>query len=264
MPVDRHADPLELLRADPASTGLMLDYDGTLSEIVDRPDRAHPAEGAKELLEQLGRTYALVALVSGRSASQLLDWLGDGVEIWGLHGAERTEGGRVVLSERARPFEALMRRVYADARTAFGELAPSGALLEDKGVMLTLHYRRAPDPEVREALRALAARLAAAHGLVVAEGKMSFELRPPVAFTKADVVRDLPGRLGLRTVAFAGDDVVDLPAFDALDELAAGGLTVVRIAVDSDEAPAELIERADVVVRGPEGMIAMLRRLLDV
>ena len=60
---------------------------------------------------------------------------------------------------------------------------------------------------------------------------------------------------------FVGDDVVDLPAFDALDELARKGLTTLRVAVRSSEAPEELLERADVIVDGPVGVLGLLEDL---
>ena len=62
-------------------------------------------------------------------------------------------------------------------------------------------------------------------------------------------------------VCFLGDDVGDLPAFDALDRLAAAGVHTVRVAVSTEEAPQEVLERADVVVDGPAGALAVLERL---
>lgn len=60
-----------------------------------------------------------------------------------------------------------------------------------------------------------------------------------------------------------GDDRIDLPGFDALDLLASeGDFVSLKVAVDSDEAPPELLERADIVVDGPSAAVAFLRRLL--
>ena len=60
---------------------------------------------------------------------------------------------------------------------------------------------------------------------------------------------------------FFGDDVGDLDAFDALERREADGVRVVRVAVRSVEAPAELIERADLIVDGPAGVLDLLRTL---
>jgi trehalose 6-phosphate phosphatase len=255
--------PEDLLRPfleDPARAGIFLDFDGTLSEIVPVPSDARPVEGATDLLAALARRYAVVAIVSGRAAPQLVEWLGPDVEIWGVHGAQRASGGAVELSSRAAPFGSLMQRVHDEAARSVADLGLKGAIVEDKGVMVTLHYRAAEKPDrTRAALEELAADLAARYDLTRVAGRASFELRPPIEFTKAAVVSER-GR-ALDAVAFFGDDVVDLPGFDALDELEAGGATALRVAVRSDEAPPELIARADVVVDGPSGAVELLREL---
>ena len=87
---------------------------------------------------------------------------------------------------------------------------------------------------------------------------MAFELRPPAEFTKAAVVLDRARELGVASAAFVGDDRVDLPGFDALDVLRDEGIHTVRVAVDSAEAPPELLERADLVVKGPGGVVELL------
>jgi trehalose 6-phosphate phosphatase len=67
----------------------------------------------------------------------------------------------------------------------------------------------------------------------------------------------------METAAFAGDDAGDLAAFDALDRLQRDGTlrAAVRVAVRSNEAPVDLIARADVVVDGPAGLAALLAEL---
>lgn len=250
-------DLLRPFRTRPDRAGIFLDFDGTLSDIVPIPANARPVEGAAELLTDLARKFAVVAIVSGRSASDLVDWLGPEVEIWGVHGAQRATKGVVTSSPRAQPYEELMKRVHEQATARVGV---AGAIVEDKGIMVTLHYRAAPDfDEAKAALEAVAQDLAREHALTVVPGRASYELRPPVDFTKAAVIAERAE--GLEAVAFAGDDTVDLPAFDALDDLQGKGVATVRIAVDSPEAPPELIERADVVVDGPAGALSFLRRL---
>jgi trehalose 6-phosphate phosphatase len=254
----------ELLRPfldDPGRAGVFLDFDGTLSEIVHVPSDARPAPGARDLLDALARKFAVTAIVSGRSAHELLEWLGAEVEIWGVHGAQRTVDGAVELSPAAAPFEELMRTVHDEATARVAEMGLEGVIVEDKAVMVTLHFRNAADLErARQTLAELAEDLATRHDLSLASGRLAYELRPPVDFTKAAVVRQRSQ--GLAAVAFAGDDYVDLPGFDALDELATQGVATLRIAIDSDEAPPELLERADVVVMGPRGAVEFLGRLL--
>jgi trehalose 6-phosphate phosphatase len=249
---------------DPERSGLFLDFDGTLSEIVDRPQDARPLPGIPQVLQGLGERFAAVCVVSGRSAYQLSDWLGPGVEIWGLHGAQHAIGGRIKQSPLVAPYMDLIKQVKSEAEAGVAELNLPGVIVEDKQAMVGLHWRAAEDRHSADiALRTLADRLAQKHGLIQAEGKLALELRPPVDLSKRAVIIERSLELRLQAVAFAGDDLVDLPAFDALDALEKEGLKVLRVAVESDEAPVELLERADRTIGGPKGMLVWLQDLLS-
>lgn len=258
-------DLLEAFKERAPAAGILLDFDGTLSEIVDLPSEARPYAGVTETLAHLVDTYRTVAIVSGRSANELVEWLGPALDIWGVHGAERSRPGssEVVLSPAAAHFSELMTRVLHDARRRVRAMDIPGVLVEDKQVMTVLHYRAAQDTERAErALQELAAELAAGHDLWQAKGRMAFELRPPVRLSKGDVVEALAHEAGLEAVLFAGDDTVDLPGFLALDRLSEAGLLTVRVAVLSGEVPAELVDTADLKVQGPAGMLELLNGLL--
>lgn len=255
---------LEMLAARAPTGGLFFDFDGTLSEIVNLPHDARPLQGVREALETLSERFALVAVVSGRATEQLLDWLGSEIELWGLHGAERTKDGRIELSELARPFKGPMQTVLDEARSRVTELDIPGVVVEDKGVIVVLHYRATEDRgSARRALEGIADDLATVHGLLLADGKLAIELRPPGEFSKRLVIERRSREAGLDAVAFLGDDVVDLPGFDALDTLEREGRLTLRVAVDSDEAPRELLDRADVIVQGPTGVLALIQRLVE-
>ena len=105
-----------------------------------------------------------------------------------------------------------------------------------------------------------AARQAAERAVVAHPGKMSVELRPPVATDKGTVVAELSA--GLRAVCFIGDDVGDLPAFAALARLhSGGGMSTLAVAVAADETPRQLLDAADLVVAGPVGVARLLDEL---
>jgi len=213
-----------------------------------------PLPGAVELLVRLAGRYGLVGVVSGRPVSYLQDRLaGAGEALWlsGLYGLEATDGGRPVEIPGVRWWRPRVAEAVAAARERFGDL------VEDKGLSLTLHARPAPEREAE--IRAWAAAEAGRSGLVVRPAKASVELHPPVPTDKGTVVEAAAG--GMRAVAYFGDDLGDLPAFDGLDRLALAGLTTVRVGVRTEEAPPELLTRADVVVDGPEGTLAFLEAL---
>jgi trehalose 6-phosphate phosphatase len=93
---------------------------------------------------------------------------------------------------------------------------------------------------------------------------MARELRPPLPVDKGTAVTALlTDAPAIERASFAGDDHGDLAAFAALGRLRDDGAlrAVTRIAVRSSEAPLELLDAADVVVDGPDGLAALLRAL---
>ncbi|MQA99383.1 MAG: trehalose-phosphatase [Actinobacteria bacterium] len=255
--------PIEELAERAATGGLFMDFDGTLSEIVPRPQDARPLPEVPDLLSELAHRFAVVSIVSGRSARELAEWLGPHVEIWGLHGAERARDGIVELADAVRPYLDSIHSARDEAVASIERPGLAGCIVEDKGAMLGLHFRDSPDPDrVEPEIGRLAGELAGRHGLIVVPGRMVFELRPPVTLTKRDVVERRARELGLDAACFIGDDTVDLPGYDALDALEADGAMCVRVAVRSAESPSALIERADVVVDGPRGVVRTLGELV--
>lgn len=249
------AGALAPLLEDPGSTGIFSDFDGTLSPIVDDPASAAALPGAADVLAGLARRFGRVGVISGRPAGFLLTHVGDvGVTLWGLHGLETVEGGEVVPVPEAAPWLDVVERAAADAVRALGPEVD----VERKGVSLTVHFRRVPGR--RAATREWAQGTAEASGLVVHDARMSYELRPPVAHGKGLVLERAAA--GLSAACFVGDDLSDADAFDALDRLAATGVTAVRVGVRSEEAPPQLLERADVVLDGPEAVLEALSSLL--
>ena len=240
-------------RADPQAVALVLDYDGSLAPIVADAAAALPHPGMPDLLARLRDRLGLVAVVSGRPIDFLVPHLPSGLVLAGLYGLEVVVDGR----RRDHPQSGNWREVVDDVAGRAEIRCPGGVTVERKGLSITLHFRTAPGQE--EATAAYVAEEAHRSGLVARPARMSWELHPPIEVDKGTAVLDLVD--GFQAVAFAGDDLGDLPGFDALDELAARGVTTLRIAVDSPEAPSELLDRADVIVDGPEGLLDLLEAL---
>ena len=250
---DAPAAALTPILADPADAALVVDFDGTLSPIVDDPAEARPAAGATEALVALVGRLGLVAVMSGRPTDFLRTVVPVEVVLSGLYGLEVVRGG--VRTDH--PGAGAWREAVADVVRTSADRGPAGMDVESKGLSLTLHYRR--HPEAAEAVASWAREQAVRSGLVMRAAKMSVELHPPIEADKGTALEALVDDLG--AVCFVGDDLGDLPAFDALDRLAARGIHAVRVGVDSEETPAELLDRADVVVDGPAGVVAFLRSL---
>lgn len=244
----------EALLADPGGFGLFTDFDGTLSPIVDDPDAAAPIDGTVEVLEALARPLGRVAVISGRPVTFLERFFdASPVMLSGLYGLQSLIDGERHDDPRASAWS----QVVDDVVAAAGASGPSGMHVEHKGLSVTLHYREHPD--AAEAVLVWARRQAERSGLEVRRAKMSLELHPPIAMDKGAVVLDLAR--GLRGAAFFGDDVGDLPAFAALDQLRADGRPVAKVVVRSSELPPELAATADVLVEGPEDALALLQSL---
>jgi trehalose 6-phosphate phosphatase len=233
-----------------------MDFDGTVADIVPRPDDAVPRPDVVAVLDQLVAGYRTVGVVSGRPVEFLRHHLPvAGLRLVGQYGLERWADGAVVADPRVEPF---VDAVAAAADRAERELP--GVLVERKGrIAVTLHWRTAEDRGAEG--RDWADRVAAESGLVVYPTRMAAELRPPVGVDKGDGVASLVGEA--RAALFAGDDHGDLAGFDALAALRDRGdlQTAVRVAVRSPEEPAELLARADLAVDGPAGFVSLLRAL---
>ena len=245
---------LDGIRSAAAHAGIFTDFDGTVAPIVELPEAARPLEGIPVLLGQLAERYALVAVLSGRPVTFLQEWLPPTVLLSGLYGLEVVRDG--VRDDH--PSGGMWREVVDDVATVCRATGPRGMRVESKGLSLTLHFRG--HPELEAEVRAVAERQAARSGLSLRSARMSYELHPPIDADKGTALRDLAG--GLEAVCFLGDDRGDLPAFTELERLAGEGVVTAGIAVRSDEAPAELLEAADVVVDGPEGARDLLQQLL--
>ena len=243
------------LRARSWDAAVVVDFDGTLSPIVDDPARARAAPGAAEALVALVPRFGLVAVMSGRPTDFLRTVVPAEVVMSGLYGLEVVRAGE----QSDHPDAGRWRAIVAEVARSAADEGPVGMDVEPKGLSLTLHYRR--HPALAEAVAAWGDAAAARSGLEARPAKMSVELHPPIAADKGTALEALAGGFG--AVCYVGDDRGDLPAFDALDRMAARGVHSVRIAVDSDEAPSELLARADLVLDGPRAAVALLGRLAE-
>lgn len=246
-----------MIAADPLGAGVIVDFDGSLAPIVERPESARPLPTAVVALGYLVPRLGRVAVVSGRPVTFLAEHLGGcGAELVGGYGAERIVDGARVLDPRFARWSDAM----AEAAQACSARFP--ALTEVKGgVGVTLHWRPEParEHEIREVAAVVAERLA----LVVHATRSAVELRPPVPVDKGSAVAALV--IGLRTAVFAGDDDADRAAFRALRHAVASGdlSRAACVGVDSPEAPPALLAAADLVVAGPMALSAFLVRVAD-
>jgi trehalose 6-phosphate phosphatase len=233
-------DPVDEIGERPGETGLLLDVDGTLAPIVERPEDASVPEPTRVVLRDLATRYALVACVSGRPEDDARRVVGvDGLVYVGEHG--------LGLDPRAGEWRSQLEDVVAAAdRPA-----------EWKTFSVAFHFRTAKDEQAALAELRQVEKRALGLGLRTRWGRKVLEVLPPVDVNKGTAVRALLAERGLRRALYAGDDATDLDAFRGLEELE----LAVRVAIVSEEGPSELGSAADVVLDGPEAFVDLLRRL---
>jgi trehalose 6-phosphate phosphatase len=199
---------------------LFLDFDGTLVEIAPAPDLVRVATGLPVLLEALrDRLGGALAVVSGRPIAQIDALLQPAhVAAAGAHGLERRRADDSLV---AAPPNAAIRTVR-DRLLPFVAARPE-LVLEDKGVSLSLHYRRAPDLEA--ACRAAMDAALDGLDLELLDGKMVLEVRPH-GMGKGRAIAEFlaePPFAG-RLPVFLGDDRTDEDGFDRVN--AQGGWSI--------------------------------------
>lgn len=254
---------LETLRDRPA--GLLTDVDGTLSHLAPTPDSAVVADEIRHALASLARELRVVAVISGRAAADARRLVGvDGLVYVGNHGLEELKDGQARWDPAAEPY----RSALAAARQALASLPIEipGAILEDKGPTISIHYRlAAAPPDARE--RILARLRPFLPTLRITEGKMVVEARPPVDVAKATAVTRLVEQFDLRGAIYLGDDRTDVGAFAALrglrDSAKGRPIRALALSVAGPETPPEVLQAADAIVPGVDAVGALLRRLSD-
>ncbi len=202
---------------------IFLDYDGTLTPIVSRPDEAVLMESTRAILRTLAEKMP-VAILSGRELKDVRKRVDiDGIVYAGSHGFD-IAGPRGLRRQEATKFLPALDAAEKELR---GKLAGiTGALIERKRFSIAAHYRNVNEsdfPELEHAVSEVAAR----HGeLRTMEGKKVYELLPNTDWDKGKAVLWLLENLGLERAGarpiYIGDDRTDEDAFRALEQRGVG------------------------------------------
>jgi alpha,alpha-trehalase len=237
---------------------VFLDYDGTLTPIVERPDLAVLAESMRRAVRELAR-LCTVAVVSGRDRRDVERLVGlDALVYAGSHGFDIAgpNGVEMQHEEGARHAPEL-GAAEGELRQRLGTV--TGVLIEPKAFALAVHYRLVAPGDVarvRDAVLAVAARHPR---LRITEGKMVYELRPRLAWDKGQAVLWLLDalHLGERDIVplYLGDDVTDEDAFAVLEDRGIGILV-------GDPPPGG--SRARYRLQDPDQVAVFLERLIAI
>jgi trehalose 6-phosphate phosphatase len=268
--MDLSASPASALPAalggiDPASLVLLLDVDGVLAPIVDDPAAAAVPAETQQLVARAVERCALVGVVTGRGLERAQEMVPvPGAWYAALHGTHIVSPDGVEdicdVTAGAREHVAIAAQLAQTVGWAY----------EDKGATVTIHFRQRGNlGQQVDPAHVKAQLLTVLNPLKVEihDAKQVLEVRPKGGRTKGDAVRLLSAAAPDRAqaVVFIGDDRTDLDGFLAMDELRTandGSLRFVKVAVGGDEAPADLVAAADVVLPGQESVAPLIAGLL--
>lgn len=211
---------------------LLLDYDGTLSPIAGSPSLAILSKENKELLERLSKEPSCsLAIISGRSLEDIKNTVGlKGIIYVGNHGLE-IEGPKIKFKSQVSPrLKSVIRNIAGDMQKRLSGV--NGALIEDKGSTLSIHYRLVDEkdiPAFEKILSEVTGSYTLRDKIKVSPGKKVYEIKPPLKWDKGRVVLWLLARQqfisGEKEVfpIYIGDDLTDEDAFKVLKRK---GLTI--------------------------------------
>ncbi|MFW6126472.1 MAG: trehalose-phosphatase, partial [Chloroflexota bacterium] len=239
---------------------IFLDYDGTLTPIVDDPDEATLSEQGRAVLERLSDHYT-VAVISGRDLQDVRDKVGLPEIVYaGSHGFDIVgPGGRYRDQQRGERFLPALDRAERQLEEDLSDIA--GARVERKQFSIAVHYRMVEDDQVAAVEERVDRVAAQESGLRKSHGKKVFELGPDVDWDKGKAVLWLLETLymdGWKTVPlFIGDDLTDENAFRAIR---GWGVTIV-VGVGERETAAEycLCDTGE-VLQLLEGLVPLAER----
>jgi trehalose-phosphatase len=200
---------------------LFLDFDGTLTPIVERPEMARLSPEIKDMLIRLSRRDNLtVAVISGRALDDIQALVGvDHLIYAGNHGMQINGQGLRFVEPTAISKQTTLQRLSEDLATRLRHLG--GVEVENKGLTTSIHFRRAAAiawDEIAQIVKTVVS--AESHIFLLTTGKMVYEIRPRVNWNKGSAIRWIRGQLvkGNALSICLGDDVTDEDAFAAIPE----------------------------------------------
>jgi len=250
---DQLASELKHRRGD-RPLALFLDYDGTLTPIVARPELAILADDMRDVIRALASTHTL-AIVSGRERADVARLAAiDGIYYAGSHGFDIGGPENEVLRQEGRDFIRSVKQATNQLREA---LAPvNGAVVEPKTFSVAVHYRLL-DAEDMPKVRAAVDDVLRRHPeLRETGGKRVIDLQPRIEWDKGKAVLWLLEHFAKSGAdpypVYIGDDVTDEDAFAALTDI---GLSVLVADTDRPSYACCRLGNIDAVQRFLAGLL---------
>ncbi|KAK4356667.1 hypothetical protein RND71_025638 [Anisodus tanguticus] len=245
---------------------MFLDYDGTLSPIVEDPDQAFMSDAMRATVRKLAR-YFPTAIVSGRCRDKVYSFVrlaelyyagSHGMDIKGpSKGSKYKKGGQAVLFQAAIEFIPMIDEVYKTLQDATKSI--KGVRVENNKFCASVHFRSVDEKKWGELAQQVRSVLKEYPKLRLTQGRKVFEIRPTIKWDKGKALEFLLESLGYANCTdvfpvYIGDDRTDEDAFKVLRERDQGfGILVSKIPKDT---------HASYSLQEPSEVMVFLRRLV--
>ncbi len=232
-----------------------LDYDGTLTPIVERPELAVISEQMRDLVKGLAEKFT-TAIVSGRMREDVENLVGiEGLCYAGSHGFDIQGRGVAMIQPKAQATIPVVNKVIAQLKEELGDI--KGVIIEEKKFSVAVHYRLVEEQYFSKIKDMVQRVIKENSTLRMMSGKKVFEVLPAIDWNKGKAVRWIIKALGICwddvSVVYIGDDTTDEDAFRALRTKGIGILV-----------SAELKEStADFQVSSPEEIGRLFKMLVN-
>jgi len=194
---------------------IFLDYDGTLTPIVERPELAVISEDMRQTVKQLAEKYT-VAIVSGRMREDVQNLLGiENIFYAGSHGFDIAGPGFSMVQHEAEKTIHIVDKVIVHLKKELGTI--DGVIIEEKKFSVAVHYRLVDEKHLPQIIRVVEEVVKSEHSLRLMNGKKVFEILPNIEWDKGKAIRWIMSALKITwlksSVIYIGDDVTDENAF---------------------------------------------------
>ena len=218
---------------------LLIDIDGTISEISSTPEKAVVTDSMRNEIIKLRERFQMVVVISGRSVKNAMAMVGvDGLLYIGNHGIEYFKDGEIYIDSEAHKYLDDIKDISRELKNS--KLSQiNGLVFEDKRICFSIHYRKCKSQEnVHKKILEVIKQSVDRSKLKVMDGRKIVEIKPPLSIDKGFIIEKIIKNYHLHRVIYLGDDITDFDAFTKLRELRKNNnILAVSILVLSNEIP---------------------------
>lgn len=196
---------------------ILLDYDGTLTPIVERPEDAYLSPETRNLLKTLADKQGYkVGILSGRVLEDVKKRVGlPNLYYAGNHGLELSGPGIEFVHPEARKLAGTISKIYKELENELDGI--TGLIVENKTLTISVHYRAVAADKIDLVKRKVLKVVSRQQRLQLTRGKKVLEVKPRVDWNKGKAAQLLIKRAAPESLPiYAGDDTTDEDAFKQL------------------------------------------------